>query len=446
MRTSINCPQCSTPAQADVYQVIDVDSQPQFKQMLMAGALNIAQCQNCGWSGQVAMPLVYHESAHDMLLTFVPMELNMPYAEQEKMMGNLVRGVVDMVPQEKRRAYLLQPQQIMRWQTFMETVLATEGITPEMIAAQRKQSELMRTLMQTPPAGIVPLLKENAELIDDSFVGMVQSTLQQAVQAGREPESIALTNANCYLLTQTEVGRTVERRQLALQALGVEAKEAGGVSPELLVKHVLLNQEDDVAVDGLVAATGALSYEFFSAFSAEIESAKKADDTATAERLTAIRTRLLAVYDEMRAASEKAMLERKELVNAVLAADDKRAVLAQNSNKLDDLFISALELELKQARADANLERSVAIQEVQKILDEAMQQEVPPQFELITQMIQAKSPEEVLGLMDSNPDMVGPELVEILQQLTTEMGNTGQAEVKQRLEQITTLVLSKMAV
>ena len=47
---------------------------------------------------------------------------------------------------EKRRGYMLQPQTMLTMQSFMERVWGTEGVTPEMLARQQKQVELLRTL------------------------------------------------------------------------------------------------------------------------------------------------------------------------------------------------------------------------------------------------------------------------------------------------------------
>mgnify|MGYP003380721901 FL=1 len=46
MQTQISCPNCGTPYVADIYQVIDVDREPQLKEMLLSVQLNMAVCPN----------------------------------------------------------------------------------------------------------------------------------------------------------------------------------------------------------------------------------------------------------------------------------------------------------------------------------------------------------------------------------------------------------------
>lgn len=441
----INCPNCGSPAAANIVQLIDVDQYPQLKQMLIAGQLNVAQCQNCDWSGQVASPLIYHDSAHDMLISFVPMELNLPYDQQERMMGQMVRAVVDQIPAEKRRAYLLQPKQMMRWQTFIEAVLETEGITKDMIERQRKQSELLQKLMGADNDVVDYLLQDpaNKRLVDDeAFVGMVQTTLQQAVQS-QQPTAIivSLSNLQARLMSSTAAGQRIEKRQMAMHALQLDAKEAGGMTVEILAEHVVRNQADDEVIDGMVAAVGGLNYDFFSAFSKHIDSAVQDGDKATVDRLTAIRTRLLEVFDEMREASAQMVKESLDALNRIAAAPDKMLAIQQHATQIDDVFMSLLERELEQARGQGNLDRVMALKEVEKLITDIMNQANPPHLQLISMMMQAETPEQAIEALASNPELIGPELIEAVDQVFSEMPEEAPQDFIQRLEQVKKLIV-----
>lgn len=440
MQTQINCPQCRAPVMADVHQLLDVDRVPQFKQMLMAGQLNMAQCQNCGWVGQVAMPLVYHESAHDLLISFVPMELNIPYQEQEQMMGQLVRAVVENVPQEQRRAYLLQPQQIVRWQTFMEEVLATEGITKEMIAHQQKQGELVQKLSRADDDVRDYLLDqpENKKLIDEQFISMVQSMLQQAVQAGADDVSMKLTNLNVHLLTNTAVGKRFEEKQNALMGMGREAK-ANGMSPQLLLKYVLKHQEDDETVDMLVSASGALDYQFFAGLTATIDSAEKSKDTAKVTRLTAIRVRLLALFDQIQQASEQMVQDMVGEIDKIVAAPNKQEAIVQRANMIDEMFMQVLAREIEIARQQQDVARSAALTEVEETISGMMSQQMPPEMALVMQLLEAGDAAAINQMLDANAELVTPQLVELLDLLGNDIANAPD-DIKSSYENVKTQV------
>lgn len=443
MQTQIQCQQCRRPITANVEQIINVDQNPQLKQMMMQGQLNVAQCQNCGWTGQIATPQVYHESAHDLLMTFVPMEANIPYAEQERMMGQLVRMVVESVPMEKRRAYLLQPIQMVRYQTYMERILETEGITKAMIARQNEQLELLRTLMKADQDVVDYLVKDKARLIDDTFVGMVQQTLQSASQAGA-PEAIALSNLSAKLYRETEAGKRVERRQLAMHAFQQEAKAADGVTAEMLAAHIVKNQADDTLIDMLVNAVGGLTYEFFTVFTTWIESAAKEGNKPAVMRLTGIRTRLLKVYDEMLAESAKQMQAALDAVNALVAAPDKVQALQQYANQIDEGFLVVLERETAKAQDAGDLARSVALREVRKHLEDMISQSGMPQMQFISAMMRVRTDAEINQILDSAPQLVDGQLIQVLDQLSAEVGAEAQPEVGAHLRKIRGLIEARL--
>ena len=86
----------------------------------------------------MATLMLFHDPDHEMFMVHVPQELNLNQMQREQTIGQLTKQVMDEMPAEERRAYMFQPQIMMNWQTFMEKVLETEGITPEMIARQKK--------------------------------------------------------------------------------------------------------------------------------------------------------------------------------------------------------------------------------------------------------------------------------------------------------------------
>jgi hypothetical protein len=145
-KTRINCPNCRQPIMADIDQLFDVGQDPAAKQKILSGSFNLAACPNCGFKGMIATPLVYHDPNKDLLLTYFPPELGLPINEQERIIGPLITRVTNSLPQERRKAYLLQPQSMFTLQTMLERILAADGITKEMIQAQQERMNLMQRL------------------------------------------------------------------------------------------------------------------------------------------------------------------------------------------------------------------------------------------------------------------------------------------------------------
>jgi hypothetical protein len=348
MRTQIRCPQCQAPVTADIHQIIDVGQNPELKQALLGGYLNVAACQTCGMASQLATPMLYHDPAHELFMIYVPMELNLPHVEREKMIGQLVKQAMDSLPAEQRRGYMLQPQNIISLQTFMEKVLETEGITPEMIARQRKQMELVQTLATADREVTDILLKERANEVDETFFGMVQSAIGSAEQAGQEQMTIKLINLRARLLRETAVGQQIEKRQKALHAFSRAAKKEGDRVQELLLEHILLNLEDETVVGGLINMAGqAVDYNFFSLLSAKIESETADGRAEQAAKLTELRQQLLDAQEEMRQESQKMLEQAGQTLRAILTADDPRAACANASMRLTSRSCTCCRLTLK---------------------------------------------------------------------------------------------------
>src|SRR5512137_1878728 len=106
-QTQIVCPRCRQMIPAMIEQLFDVTADPQSKQRLLGGVSNRARCPACGYEGNLATPVVYHDADKELLFTYFPAELGMPVNEQEKLIGPLISQVTNRLPAEKRKAYLL---------------------------------------------------------------------------------------------------------------------------------------------------------------------------------------------------------------------------------------------------------------------------------------------------------------------------------------------------
>ncbi|MFQ5434224.1 MAG: CpXC domain-containing protein, partial [Anaerolineae bacterium] len=343
MYTQITCPNCKTPFTAEVHQVIDAEQNPELKQKLLSGQLNLAICPSCGAGGQMGTGLLFHDPAHELFMVYVPQELQINQMEREKLVGQLVQQAMNNIPQEKRRAYMLQPQTVLSMQTFMEKVLETEGITKEMIERQKKQAELLNSLATADNDVVEYLLKERANEIDETFFAMLQSYVDTAAQLNDNSQLIKLTNLRAKLMTETAVGRELEKRQIALHKFNQDAKKQGGLSTKLLLKHILANQEDDKVVDALVmAGQQAVRYELFAQMTHEIEKLEKKKKLAEAQQLISIRERVLKLYEKMQAESRKILGKAEELLNLLKDAPDKETAVRANMQRFDDAFMYLL--------------------------------------------------------------------------------------------------------
>ncbi|MBX7251564.1 MAG: CpXC domain-containing protein [Candidatus Promineofilum sp.] len=437
MQTQITCPNCGVPYVADIHQVIDAARQPQLKEMLLSGQLNVAVCPNCGAGGRIATPLLYHDPDHDLFMVHVPQELNLDQVRREELIGRMVQQVVNQTPMEKRRGYMLQPQTMLTMQSFMERVWGTEGVTPEMLARQQKQVELLRTLAMAAPDVQDFLLKERAREIDETFFAILRAQIEATGEAGDPNQVNSLLNLQAKLMTETPVGRQIERQQIALHALNQDAKKANGLSPQLLFTHILRNEHDDGVVNLMaVSARNAVNYEFFALLTGEIEKREKNKDAAGAQRLTAIRDRLLEMQREMQQAAQNILQEAQQTLEAILAAPDMREAIADNMARIDDAFMHVVDARMAHAQQSGRTDEVEKLRRIQEEVINLVQGETPPEVQLLSQLVNAPDKAGRERLMSAAADLLSPELVQVVDMLRQQANEAGQPELAQRLGEI----------
>lgn len=440
MHTQITCPQCGTPYTAEVHQFVDSKQTPQLKQQLLNGQLNMAVCPSCGYGGQMSTILLFHDAEYEKFIVHIPQQMNLETTQREQMIGQLTQQAMDSLPAEERRAYMFQPQIMINMQTFMEEVLETEGITKEMIAHQRKQSELLATLARADKDVADHLIKENLSQIDEGFFAMLQSYIDAASQMNDDQQLLPLINLRAKLMMQTPVGKQLEKRQMALHALNRDAKKADGISPELLLEHILKNLGEPEIINGLVSTgQSAVTYEFFSLMTAEIEKKEKTDKDA-AQQLTSLRDDLLEWQNKMREQSEQAVKVAMETLQAIVEAPDKEAALAANADKIDDIFMYALQMQTAQAEQQGDQELVQTLVSIQGLIVQQMEQQMPPHIQFLNNMVRTESLEEQQKMLDENAELLSEDMLTLIDQVIDQAGQTADEALNERLAQVKALI------
>lgn len=442
MQAQINCPRCQTPFTTEVFQIIDAQHQPELKQMLLMGALNVAVCPNCNYATQLATPLLYHDSEHELLMVHVPMEMNLPLHEQEKIVGQLTKAITDSTDPSNFRAYMLQPETIITMKTFMEKVYATEGITPEMLERQQNQMQLMQELMAADKETSLQMIEEKKELIDESFFAILQSTIQSAQQSPQaEEQMIALTNLQARLYTKTEVGRQVEQRQMALRKFQQAVNKQGGLTYELFAEYLLKHKDDDALVNALLrTGQDAISYELLTIISNALEEAENAGNTAEAEQIKTLRGMMVEILDQMQEASEQLMIRAKETLDKILAHDNINGAIMQHMREIDQPFMYYLSAEIDQAEATGNATRALELKNIQNHIIQAAEQQMPPELQLINKLIKTEDKEAQRAILNNIPAESRPQFIQMLQSMSQLSAENDDPELTNKVADILQLL------
>ncbi len=447
MQTQITCPNCGTPYLADIHQIIDVGRHPDLKEMLLSGQLNFAVCPNCGAGGRIATPLLYHDPAHDIFMIHVPQEMNLDHVRREELVGKLVQQAMNETPMEQRRGYMFNPQTMLTMQSFMEKVWGTEGVTPEMLARQQRQVDLMRRMATASPDVQDILIQENTRDIDETFFAILRSQIEAMSQMSDGNQVVGLLNLQAKLMTGTEIGRRLEKQQMTLHALNRDARKAGELGQDLLAKYIIANEEDESLVTALaLTGRGALTYEFFAKLTAEAEKREKAGDKAGAERLGQRRDQLLKMQREIQEATQQVLKEAQGVLDNILKAENLEEAVNANLGRIDEAFIHVLEARQLHAQQSGRREEAEKLRRIQEIIIAQAQGDSSPQAEFLAQLVSAANKQEREQLMAAAPDLVSGELVEVVDLLRNQLSNSGQTDLENRLDEIRSELKNKLAI
>lgn len=433
-KTTISCPQCKQPVAADITRLFDVAENPQAKQMLLSGAYNLIACPNCGFRGQAPTPIVYHDPDKELLLTFFPPELNVPVNQQEQMIGPLITRVMENMPMEKRKAYFLNPETMLTRQRLVERILEEDGITPDMLKAQQDRLNLLQRLASTSADARPEVIRQEAELVDEQLLMILQRLIQSAAAAGEEESAQVLIDLQQQILENTEFGQEVlhqaREQQAAMAALEQASKE--GLTREGLLDLIIDAAESEIRLATLVSmARGGLDYSFFQLLTERIQRAKGEEQA----KLTALRDTLLEMTHEI----DQAIKEQEELagqaLDEILADENIEQATLQVLPGINEIFLEVLRARIQAARKAND---QAQLEKLQKVASTIQQVSAPgANIELIEALIRAEDDDAIRAILDENADEITDEfsqfLYSLLSQTQTQEGRETTAEKLQQV-------------
>lgn len=431
-KTRINCPNCRQPIVADIDQLFDVGEDPSLKQRLLSGQSNVIRCPHCGFQGNVATPVVYHDPDKELLLTYFPPEVGLPRDEQERLIGASINQVVNRLPQEKRKGYLLRPQSMLTFQGMIERILEADGITREMIQAQQAKFNLLQRLLSASPESQLEIARNEDNLIDSEFFALLSRLMEASLAAGDRKSAQALADLQKAILPETTFGRQVQEQTQEVEAAIASLQEAGDELTREKLLDLVIKAPNDTRLSALVSlARPGMDYTFFQMLSDRIDRAR-ADGRA---RLIEIRERLLDLTRQVDQQVEARMAQSRQLLNKILEAQDIDQAIAQSLPAVDDFFLQELNVALEAARKQGDLEKIGKLQKVEQIIQEASS--APPEIALIEELVDAPDEAARKQIMDANQDRITPELLDALANIVSQMeSNNQEPELTARLKAV----------
>lgn len=441
-KTQIACPQCRQPVVAIVEQLFDVSADPAAKQRLLGGMSNFAVCRNCGFSGPLATPIVYHDADKELLLTYFPPELNLPVNEQEKLIGPLISQVTNRLPPEKRKAYLLRPQNFLTYQSLIERILNADGITSEMIRAQQQKLALIERLLAAPTAEArAEIIRSESQSFDEEFFALFGKLMQNA--AGQEALARQMEEIEQQLLTETEYGKAIVSQMSEMEEAVKSLQKAGKQLDREKLLDIMIEAPNETRLNALVSLTRpALDYLFFQLLTNRIE----AQSGEERKRLESLREKLLAIASRIDKAVEEEYRRAGELLQSILAAENIEEAVAANLGRVDEPFIQVLNRAMQEALKANDEEKKRKLQAVVAVLQKASAP--PPEINLLEELLGCENEAELEKQLEAHAEEITPEFASFVGNLMArtqeEMGENPSSEEAltiSRLEAVNRAVL-----
>lgn len=420
----VTCPNCRTSFGIPIEQILDMEMDPSAKARLLAGQVNLAICPACGFASVLEIPFIYHDPRKELALVYMPMAAGRTDMERQQAIGALSRAVMSTMPQEQRKSYLLNPQVFLTYESLVNRVLEADGVTPGMIQAQRDRADLLKRLLEaSTPEERMALIQENEAMLDENFFRILSLNLEQADALGRGEAFQRLMEVRALLLEQTAVGRKLAARSRALQTLQAEPTR------EKLVD--LLVETEDPATRAVLVTFGQplVDYLFFQKLTRRIESET---DEEKRKRLEALREEVMEIREQIRAQAREEVQAKLHLLRDLLTSEQPELLARRRLVEMDNLFLNVLASEMESAQQAGDQETLSRLQEVWQLVMRLLQEQVPPELLLLTQLMEAPDEKTMRQILEANSPMLTEGFLGLLERMEQDLRARGEEEVAQK--------------
>jgi len=440
-KTSAACPKCHQPVVVELTRLFDLNTDPDAKQKLLSGSANFLACTSCGYQGPLPTPIVYHDPDKELLLTFFPPELSVPVNEQEKMIGPLIKKVVDDLPLEKRKAYIFRPQTMLTQQRLFEQILEADGITPEMMKAQQDRLNLIQRLAMISEESLPQAISQEDTLIDDQLFMLLSKLIEASSASNDENSAKKLGILHQNLLEHSTFGKELQEQTRETQKAIADLQEADkkGLTRESLLDLVINAADSDIQLVTIVSmARGGMDYAFFQLLTDKIEHA----DADQSKSLVILRDKVLDLTQEIDNALKEQTAQAQILLKEIIEAENIEETAQKSLPKMTQVFVELLRNEIQEAQKTKDQPRLDKLGKVVAVVQAAGTSSA--YISLIEALIQAPDDSSLNTILDDATEVINEEFVQFLSGLTNQIESQGnQPEAAKRLKEIYKIVLQR---
>ncbi len=431
--TPITCPNCKQGYTAPVEQVFDAGEDPAAKLRILRGHFNQFTCPHCRFTTRVNAPLLYHDPDKSLLLTYVPMEMGLTASDQERIIGRMVQQVIQSLPAEKRKGYLLTPQSVLTLQGLVDRILDADGITAEVREAQRAKAALLQQLMTADEASLPELVTHNDAALDQTFFEMLTASAEMAAAEGDPAAAQQLIELRARLLELSSLGQQARGQAKLLDDTARELEALGDKLTQAKFLDLVTASPNEDRVAALIALARPLAdYGFFQKLSERLNRAQGAER----ERLTQLRETVLRLTQEIDAAAEARLQQTTAVIREMLSATDPRPVIEKYLPLVDENFLAMLRANAEHAARSGRADVAERLQGLSDVILSVLAEAAPPEIRFINELLAADSLDTAQAMLKNRAAEITPAVVDMMRDLGAELRQNGQAEAAERLAQL----------
>ncbi len=432
--TTVTCPNCRQPFSAQVEQLFDVGRDPSAKSRFLRGRINAFTCPSCRFQSMIASPIVYHDPEKELLLTFVPMELGMPLPEQERMLGSLTKAIVNNLPPESRKGYLLRPPPALTLQGMIERVLEADGITKEMVEAQRKKAAVVEQFLAAPDeAALDALIKEHDAELDYTFFDLFTAAVQSVAESGDRVRAEKMLAVRNKILAGSTLGKQSAEQSKLFEDTANELNLMGDkLTPEKFFDLVVQAEGEDRVTALVTLARPLVDYNFFMKLTTLVNQAPDGDRA----RLQKLRESILATVAQVDQVAQQQGQQAAAVLRRLIEAPDMAQAVRENIQSIDNTFMAILGQNFDAAQKAGRKDVAEKIQQIGDAILAIIRDSAPPEIKLINELLALETEEEALEAVKRRATEITPQVVEAMKEVEAELGASDRKEVAERLGKI----------
>lgn len=263
-----NCPTCGEELEFEVWTFIDVGQEPELRERLLRGEINVTCCPSCGEQTLLLMPLIYNDPAEEMLAFLIPHQLGLTERAWHAMVESMENTIQALL--ESDEEYLLRPyivSDLMELGKLITEPAARAAFSAQTVlkrttaAGQRAAEKILQSMLKDPVLAAIDALMEvksqadvprlvckHPVLLSDEADETLQRGAKNARALGREELACAieqrlntLRQLRCLNLSLAELAELGEK----LSSLSPEAR---AVLKELAGKEISSPEELELAL------------------------------------------------------------------------------------------------------------------------------------------------------------------------------------------------------